>query len=371
MYKDWNEVADVLNKRFNTDFSESCFRKAWQYFDRMYTACKDIFATSDDGCRELDTQKRELERAKIQFRDERNAWQKQNYIAARADQKLDYLEQIVKENGERKYNIHYSPIAEFDNANGKVMIVCLSDLHIGACYDSIWGKYNSDIAKQRLCEYLGQVITIGKRHNISKVVVLGIGDEISGNIHLSVQVQNRENVIDQVILASEMITEFIAELCNYFEVGYVNIGGNHSRISRKDDALKDERLDKLIGWYVSRALSHVGNFEYIESMDTTIGVVDVLNQKIWVTHGDYDAFNKGGLSNLVLAMGYKPSAIFTGHMHTAAMDDIADIKFIRSGSFGGSGDDYTIEKRLTGKPSQTVAIFGDDGVECVYPVVLH
>ena len=366
---EWAKIAAELNKRLNKDYNESTYRKRYQMYCEMKDACKDIDSDFNGSANDISVLKRELERAKIQFRDERNAWQKQNYTAARVEQKLDYLESIIRENGKCKYNIKRTPIVDVEG--NKAMVVCLSDLHIGACYDSMWGKYNSDIAKERLAEYLSEVVKIGRRHDIAEVVVLGIGDEISGNIHTSIQVQNRENVIEQVMLASEMITEFIAELCNYFDVGYVNIGGNHSRISKKEEALKDERLDRLIGWYVSKALSHVENFTYIESEDTTIGVVNILNQKIWVTHGDYDNFNKGGLSNLVLAMGYKPMAVFTGHMHTSAMDDIADIKFIRSGSFGGSGDDYTVEKRLTGKPSQTVAIFGCDGVECIYPVTLH
>lgn len=366
---DWTKIASELNKRLNKDYNESTYRKRYQMYCEMKEACKEIDSDFNGSTDDISVLKRELERAKIQFRDERNAWQKQNYMAARAEQKLDYLENFIKENGKSKYNIKYSPIVNVEG--NKVMVVCLSDLHIGACYDSMWGKYNSDIAKERLTEYLGEVIKIGKRHDVAEVVVLGIGDEISGNIHTSIQVQNRENVIEQIMLASEMIADFIAELCNCFDVGYINIGGNHSRISKKEEALKDERLDRLIGWYVSKSLSHVENFTYIESEDTTIGVVDILNQKIWVTHGDYDSFNKGGLSNLVLAMGYKPMAVFTGHMHTSAMDDIADIKFIRSGSFGGSGDDYTVEKRLTGKPSQTVAIFNCDGVECLYPVMLH
>ena len=367
LYKDWNEVANVLNKRFNLSYNESTYRKTYQFFDRMYNACKDIFVTSDDGCRELDTKKRELERVKIQFRDERNAWQKQNYNTARVEQKLNYLEQIVKENGERKFNITYSPFI----SSNKAMVVCLSDLHIGAEYDSIYGKYNSDIAKERLNEYYSEVVTIGKHHNINDVIVLGIGDLVSGSIHKSIQVTNRETIIEQIMLASEFITTFISELCKNFSVRFVNVSGNHSRIDKKDDALKDERLDYLIGWYVKMSLSHLNNFTYVESIDTSLGEVEICDNKYWVVHGDYDPFNKTGLANLVLAQGYKPSGIFCGHMHTAAMDDISDIKFIRSGSFGGSGDDYTIEKRLTGKPSQTVAILNNEGIECIYPVTLH
>lgn len=365
---DWNKIRDILNTRLKKDYNESTYRKKYQSYCDMKSACKDIDPDFTGDTTEVDVQKRELERAKIQFRDERNAWQRQNYADARIEQKLDYLEQVIKETGRRKFNSNYSYPVSVTN---ETMVVCLSDLHIGAEYNSMWGKYNSDIAERRLAEYCSEVKSIGKRHNVNNVVVLGIGDLISGSIHKSIQVTNRETVIEQIILASEYISEFIGELCKNFSVRFVNVSGNHSRIDKKDDALKDERLDKLIGWYVDKSLSHLDNFEYIENKDTSLGEVDVCGQKYWVVHGDYDPFNKQGLANLVLAMGYKPSGVFCGHMHSAAMDDISDIKFIRSGSFGGSGDDYTIEKRLTGKPSQTVAICNYEGIECIYPVTLH
>ena len=334
----------------------------------MYDACKDILTTSNDGCKELDTKKREFERAKIQFRDERNAWQRQNYNTARVEQKLDYLEKIIKDNGEHKFDIEYAP---FISSSPKAMVVCLSDLHIGATYNSMYGEYNSNIAEHRLNEYYSQVLDIGKRHDINDVVVIGIGDLISGSIHKSIQVTNRETVIEQIMLASEYISSFIGKLCENFSVRFINVSGNHSRLDKKEDALKDERLDYLIGWYVKKSLSHINNFIYIENIDTSLGEINICGNKYWAVHGDYDPFNKTGLANLVLAQGYKPTGIFCGHMHSSAMEDISDIKFVRSGSFGGSGDDYTVEKRLTGKPSQTVAICNYEGIECIYPVTLH
>lgn len=35
------------------------------------------------------------------------------------------------------------------------------------------------------------------------------------------------------------------------------------------------------------------------------------------------------------------------------------------------GQSIDIEKRLTGKPPQTVAICNYEGIECIYPVTLH
>ncbi len=44
---------------------------------------------------------------------------------------------------------------------------------------------------------------------------------------------------------------------------------------------------------------------------------------------------------------------------------------IRGGSLAGCGDQHTVEKRLTGKPSQMVCICTDKGVQAFYPVELN
>ena len=43
---------------------------------------------------------------------------------------------------------------------------------------------------------------------------------------------------------------------------------------------------------------------------------------------------------------------------------------IRGGSLCGSGDAYTVEKRLSGKPSQMVCVCDEDGILAYYPIEL-
>lgn len=348
LYKNWEEVADVLNKRFGTNYSESCFRKAWQYFDRMYDACKDIFVSSNDGCRELDTKKREFERAKIQFRDERNAWQRQNYNTARVTQKLDYLEDVIKNS--RPIEIVSNTKKGSDN---KTAIICCSDWHIGESFDNEWGKFNSDIARKRIEKYANEAMSQCMIQGVSNVIIAGLGDLCSGSIHTAIAITNRENVIEQIVLASELMLGFVKYFVdNGFNVTFTNVCGNHTRIAKKEDAVKDERLDNLIGWFVSTHLSGKPNFKYVPPQDTTLAEID----GFMFAHGDNDRFDKSGLANLVLAKGYKPKAVFMGHMHTFAVDDCYDIKICRGGSLCGSGNDYTIEKRLKGNATQFMAI---------------
>lgn len=365
----WQGVADILNELLGTEYTESKFRKQRQAFDKMFSANQAKFSSDKAILDDISEQRRELERAKIQFRDERNAWQKQNYTAARVDQKLDYLEDVLKEQGKVNFSVN-SPVHINSDSD---MLVMLSDLHIGQCFDSMFGKYNSDIAKERLEKYLNEIIKIQKRHGCENCFVSIQGDLLSGNIHKTIAVTNRENVIDQVKLASELISSFCYELTKVFTTVYMqDCSGNHSRLDRKDDALHSERLDDLIAWNVGMFLSHIPNFKVLkDKLDIGIAKFNIRNKVYLATHGDFDNFSKQGVADLSFMIGYIPYAILCGHRHFPAMSDFNGVKMIQCGSLVGSGDDYTIEKRLTGKASQTVCICTDNGIECYYPIELN
>ena len=81
--------------------------------------------------------------------------------------------------------------------------------------------------------------------------------------------------------------------------------------------------------------------------------------------------NQNGLAKLSMMIGYFPYCVLLGHKHFPATTEINGIKMVQSGSMPGSGDDHTIELRLSGKPSQTVLVCNKDGIECNYTVELE
>ena len=371
---DWSEIAS----KYNIDFNPDTIRKGSQpplfggTFVREYYQWKnekENHKNDDSYSNELIAMKRELERAKIQFRDERNAWQKQNYIAARAENKLDLLEEKLSEMGKIEFSNHDNVQITGDTD----LLVILSDLHIGQCFSSMWGEYNSTIAQKRLDKLLLEVIKIGRRHNSEKVYVSIQGDLISGSIHKALAITNRENVIDQIKLAAEMITSFCYELSKYFNHVFIsNVSGNHSRIDKKEDSLHDERLDDLISWIVENSLKHIDNVTVLHrNLDIGISDMNIRGKTYISVHGDYDSFARSGIANLVLLLGFVPYAVTFGHMHTCAVDECNGIKMIRGGSLAGSGDSYTVEKRLSGKPSQMVCVCSDKGVDAYYTIELN
>ena len=368
----WKSVTDEINRELGIDETEyrgeSAFRKRYQAAKKFYDNCFSKME-NEEYQKKLEVMNRELAKSTVKYRDERNAWNKQNYIAARAEQKLDYLEEQLLNQGRTNFEVHDLP-----NIDGTTdILVVLSDLHIGSTFSSTFGEYDSDIAKNRLEKYLNEVIKIGKLHNASKVHVACIGDLISGNIHKTIQITNRENVIEQIKLASEYISSFCYELTKIFNHVYLyEIPGNHSRIDKKEESLKDERLDILVSWSVCQSLKHIDNFHSMihRKLDITIGEACIRNRNYLLLHGDHDSMTKQGVADLSLMLGWVPEYVIMGHKHVPAMNEFNGVRVYQSGSLSGSGDDYTIERRMAGKASQLVLVCNDNGVECSYNVML-
>ena len=371
---DWSEICD----KYGLDWNGDSLRKGnislvggafvKQYYEEKFAQAGSL--NEDEYLRKLEEKKRELERTKIKYRDERNAWQKQNYADSRLEETLSLLEKELVNLGKVNFAEHFTPQITGD----REMIIMLSDLHIGQDFDSIFGKYNSEIAESRLSQYLNKVLEIANRHEVKKVHVVGLGDLLSGGIHKTVQITNKENVIEQIKLATEYLSSFCYKLTEYFEaVFFYNVVGNHSRIDKKEDALHDERLDDIIGWAVNLSLSHISNFHYMKHrmIDSGIADLSVCGKFYIAVHGDMDSNTNQGISNLVLALGFIPEAILKGHMHTPSYKEFNGVKMIQGGSLAGSGDSYTLEKRLTGKPSQTTLVCNNNGIECIYNVQLN
>ena len=370
----WKDITPTLNKQLREDdeyYDESAYRKKYQETKKFYD---EIFSQQgdEDFKKEQEEILREIKKEKIKLRDERTESNRGIRIEARVEDKLDYFEKIIANQGK----VDYKPLKPAERELIKTksdndLVIMLSDLHIGQTFASAWGRYNLEVAKDRMNQYLNKIIEIKDRHNSENCFVTLQGDMISNSIHKTIAITNRENVIEQVISASEMITAFLAELSKIFNnVTVASVVGNHSRIDKKEDALKDERLDTLIEWYAKSKLENFENIEFIEPYDNTFNCFVVRNKHYFIVHGDYDKFDMAGVAKLSMMAGYFPYCILFGHRHFPATTEINGIKLVQSGSFPGAGDDHTIELRLSGKPSQTVLVCNEDGIECNYTVEL-
>lgn len=324
---------------------------------------------STDKLSEYDRKKIEFQVERQKFFDQRNAFNKLVRERSRQEELNEILVAAIQSGNLPQLNYEYHEVIPSDND----LLVSLNDIHYGATVNNYWNTYNSDICREMMRRYLDNVIQIAHTHGSENCVVWANGDEISGNIHKSITVTNKENVIEQIKGVSELIAEFIAELSKHFAtVTFVSVAGNHSRLDpNKDNALVSERLDDLIEWYLAARLQ---SFENViigggEKVDETMYLIDVRGKTYCGVHGDFD----GSPSKIqaLQTMAHKPLyAVLSGHLHHCKMDDVQGIRTIMAGSFLGM-DDYCVQKRIYGRPEQMVCVCDETGVRCSYNVGLN
>lgn len=363
MYKDWNEVADILNKRFGTAYSESCFRKAWQYFDRMYSACKDIFTASNDACKEIEIKSRELrkERMKLQTANlERNRLDRNE-----ARQEL-YYEQI----GSLCQTL---PVPEFvpycgDTKNSITYVVAISDQHYGATFESERNTYSPDIFKERL-EYLtGRLISFITDKKVNKLVVTSLGDSLQGILRMSDLAINDTAVVKAVVDYSRLVAQFLNEVSRYADISYYHVPtANHTQIrplNSKASEIAAEDLEYVIGNYIKDMLTSNPRVtvSLADNGKQYIKIEDVFGFDVYALHGHQIKNPEGAISNLSTLINSNVDAVLMGHYHGGKETTVGegvthDCEVLIAPSFIGS-DPYS-DSLFTGSKG-AVKIYGFD-----------
>lgn len=323
----------------------------------------------EDMLSTLESKKIELQIERQKFYDQRNAFNRVVRERSRQEELNEILTEAVMAGNLPQLQYVHSDVQQSDND----LLISLNDIHYGANVSNYWNTYNSDICREMMCHYLDRIISIAETHHSENCIVWANGDEISGNIHQSIAVTNKETVIEQIKGVSELIAEFLAELSKHFShVTFVSVAGNHSRIDpNKDRALVSERLDDLVEWYLNARLQ---NFENItiggcEKIDHTMYLVDVRGKTYCGVHGDFDG--SAGKVQSLQTMARRPVyAVLSGHLHHNKLDDVQGVKTIMAGSFLGM-DDYCVQKRIVGKAEQLVCVCDEDGVRCSYDIPLQ
>lgn len=365
--EDYSELSTLLyGKEYSSDSTRKMTYGSLRTLQLMDEQAENGI-TSADLLSDLDTKRMELQKERQKFYDQRNALNKMLRERARQEELNEIITQAVSCGSLKPLDYTQSTPYTSDND----LLVSLNDLHYGAVVDNYWNRYDSDICREMMCRYLDRIINIGALHKSERCIVWANGDEISGNIHQSITVSNKENVIEQVIGVSELISDFLAELSQHFSsVQFVSVAGNHSRIDIKDRALKDERLDDLVEWYLKARLQGFSNITIggYEKIDSTMYLVDVRGKMYCGVHGDYDGSD--AKVQTLQTMARRPLyAVLSGHLHHCKIDEVQGVKTVMAGSFLGM-DDYCVTKRIYGEPEQMVCVCDNTGIVCSYCVKL-
>jgi predicted phosphodiesterase len=258
----------------------------------------------------------------------------------------------------------HSPIIK----NGKKMIVCLSDLHIGALVDSDINKFNLKVAKSRMQEYLNKVIDEIKRNEISDVYLVNLGDSIEHPYMHNLAYNSEFVFTEQVAHASDLIIKFMIGLAckdgGNAKVTVAGIAGNHDRLDSDkkknldgDHAVKG--INKAITSYIENAKPEGITYEQAKEYEHSVK----LNGKdIKFVHGDLDSNNDQNLLAKHSSLdGVNYSLILMGHYHHFWVKEHGINKTVAGfGSLKGA-DGHGEKTRRVSAPSQGIVIIDEDG----------
>lgn len=360
----WDDVCKVLNDLLECNYRPNTYRNKFQSYNKMFNGNLD--RTDSSLLDEIKEQRRELEKEKIKYRDERNEYNRTIRQEARKESYVDLIKRLLTEYAPKGLN--YTPANTYESDTDMVLLV--SDLHCGISVDHYLNFFNEDILAERFNKCLGKVLQIQDRHHSENINVI-LSEVVSGLIHENLRCENNQNIIEQFLTVSKMICDFITELSKHFsKVNVYVMPGNHSRVvAKKETSLKGENFDNLLIPYIKAVLQNIENvYCYENKIDESIVMFNAKNNTVFAVHGDKHTPHNV-VQKLTMQYGICPKFVYLGHRHTNAMETVYKTKVISAGCWSGV-DNYAIDKGFNTPPETVLSVIDKNGLVCNYDINL-
>lgn len=370
----WTEATPYINEEWcdkKEDYRNSAtYRKPVQNAMHFY---ENVFSGMDNLDEEdLVELKQEIRKEKQKLFDERTALNRKLREQARNESLYDIVERAVTEHRKYKLNIQDRPSPVNDTA----MIIHLTDVHCGLNVTSALNVIDNEILAERFERYIEKIRTIQMMNESKEAHIILGGDLISGLIHINTRIETKENIVEQILNATDLIEDFISEMYMIFPfVNVYSVAGNHGRaVASKEEALNDENFDTLIFKILAKSFKDTNGIKFHDNfIASDIAVFKCMGHTIYATHGDKDTPKNvvDHMNQIAKRLGISsPDVCFLGHRHQNGMHTVGVAKVIESGCVGGV-DNYAISKRYSGFPEQSVVLVTkDNAVDTLYNVVL-
>lgn len=359
--KNWIELAEVLG----VDKTGEQYRK-WVLHERYKRNLvpknpkvlddKTVDeVTSEDVSSSLVQQKQDIAKERMRLSDERTSLNR----TLRSEARLERFIQTIKDVANTYRDLPMLPTVTFDsNRPSCEAVYGLADLHLGPIVTNFVNTYNKDEAINRLNKLAQDIIYYCQLNNVHTLHFINLGDLIAGIIHPTIRLEQEYDVIEQVVLVSELITQFVYSLKQYIpEVTYRSVVDNHARIMPdKNQHIELENLNRIIDVFVQQRLINTGVKFPNDNIDIGIGRIELGNgKKLFFMHGHQD--KKTSVVQDIMGLTHEfPDYILMAHYHNSAEHTFQGAKLYISGSVIGT-DNYAFGKRLFGQPEQKLLIF--------------
>ena len=362
---DWQEIVNLCNINWSADHCRKTMIGAIRHQDYIDSKTKEQLES--EQYEKLIQKELELKKEKVKVQDLKTQVNKQIRELARKENLGEILEEKLDKltnQMSNMNNINHTP-------SKKQGIAMISDVHYGMVVDNFLNKYNPDIAKERMDYLTDKIIEYSNLNNLDVMNVCLLGDMISGEQYLSVRLENRENLINQIINVSELLSEAIYKIS--LNVPFVTVSiadGNHERVYNKKENLNKDNYTELIRKFLELKLKDVSNITFTENVyDNNIISFECCGNTVVGLHGDKCKKDKVSYE-MYNMLNKKIDIILMGHFHQISQDICYETIVYRNGSFIGT-DEYARNLNLNTYPTQKLLIVSELGVECCYDIRLR
>ena len=353
----WEEIADIMNSTFGYNYSESKYRKEASKIlnkDEDVDFIKQVIDEDNESI-DIDEMLFEIKKEKVKASDERVQANAIIRRVARDEVFKDIALEAVREMSKDKI-LDIPDKITYEEETSKCGVLCIGDWHYGLDVDLFFNKYNPEIAVRRVGNLTCQALDIINEHDINELIVVNLGDMISGRIHLPLRLNSRIDAVTQTMEVSELIAEMLTKLSNRLPVKYISVEDNHSRVEpHKKESINTEAFSRVIDWYLEERLKNNPNISFLDNkIGPDIASFKVFNHSFIAVHGDRDP-QRGIVDRLNSYIQDHIDVIISAHLHHFSADENNETEFYCNGSLIGQ-DQYANDLRLNSRPSQLMFV---------------
>lgn len=266
----WQNVADILNELLGTEYTESKFRKQFQAFNKMLNANRSKFADPDEQIKEIEVQKRKLEKERKKLQSEKieyNRWLREEARDELITEKI--CEAITSLD---KYS---SPMRISPSSGKKSWILAISDCHYGCEYEikdfygGIINAYSPEIFEERMTILFNKVVDKIEDLGIKELSIIELGDGIDGVLRMSQLMRLRYGVIESSIRYADYLANWLNELSKYVSIKFQMVyDSNHNQLrllDGKKNTFPDENVSKIMMALIKERLKDNENIIILEN----------------------------------------------------------------------------------------------------------
>lgn len=300
----------------------------------------------------------------------------------RAESRSELLRETIREAITELPEIKFPLILPHKKAD-KVLVVGIGDAHYGAeikvtgLYGEVVNEYDHIVFESRMARLMEEILDIVDKEKITEVAVFFVGDLLDGMLRQSQLMRLEYGIVESTMRLAEYLANWLNEISQTVRVTACAVSGNHSEIrplKSKKGEFEDENLEKIVFWYMQERLADNENV-FVQGEVKKMMLVDMLDFKILLLHGDGEKDIESIAKNTVNMYGHPIDFFICGHKHResefpSGMTGNGDSVIIRVPSICGV-DKYAQSKGYNGKPGAIATVLERGyGRRCVYPIQL-